>query len=133
MLTRLWTGQWPADRAPLAHRITIDGRSPTDGPRFAPGATATVRVDVDDPEGDPFGVRWTLRTEVVERSRGGLPEAPGRIVPMEVLSRASEPGTVAATVALPDAPGEYRLFADIDDGHDGAATANVPMLVEPGE
>ena len=49
VLTKRWTGEWPTNRAPLAHAITLDGRAPVDGPRFAPGATEACSAAVRPP------------------------------------------------------------------------------------
>lgn len=131
-LHRIWRGRYPANRAPLARAITLDGRPPTASVRLLPDSEALARLDVDDPDGDALEMRWELRREVGARSHGGLFEAVPPVVPLRAVhgSDEGEHGTELHFVA-PEQPGEYRLFAYALDGHDGAATANFPFLVEP--
>lgn len=130
-LQHLWTGRWPANRAPGARAITLGGRSAFDGVRLAPGAPVTARVELVDPEGDPLEIDWTLRTEVIERSVGGHAEATPPALALERLDKVDRPDGARLDFRAPSEPGEYRLYAVARDGHGGAATANLPFLVEP--
>ena len=129
-LGRLWTGAWPANRAPAARAIAIDGKSAFDAVRLAPGARASARVELVDPEGDPLEIEWTLRTEVALRSVGGHPEETPPAVALERLDERVAPGEARLDFRAPRRPGEYRLYAVARDGRGGAATANLPFLVE---
>ena len=129
-LERLWTGRWPANRAPAARALEVDGRAATESVRLAPGARATARLAVADPEGDPLSVDWSLRGEVGRRSVGGHAEATPPEVALARLGTGVSPGVRTLDFAAPDEPGEYRLYATARDGRGGAATANFPFLVE---
>jgi len=129
-LSRFWRGRYPDGRAPSASAITLDGRPPTDSVRLAPGQRVRARVEVSDPEGDALETRWELRTEVDERSDGGLFEAAPPSVPFETVGTSNDADHVGIELVTPATAGEYRLFAYVSDGRGGVATANLPFLVE---
>jgi hypothetical protein len=120
-MTELWSGEVPANRAPLTEPLIIDGSAELD-----PGTRLRVRVDVSDPDGDPVEVTWALRQESGDYATGGdfrpnLPDIDGAII---------ESGKDGAVVKMPEYPGAYRLFMYAYDGAGNAATANVPLLVK---
>ena len=120
VMTEIWTGQLPEDRAPVAEPLTIEGSG-----QVEPGTDVRVRTSVVDPEGGTVSVRWALRPESGEYSTGGdfrpsLPDIDGAII---------EGSTSSALVRMPDEPGQYRIFLYAYDAAGNAATANVPLLV----
>ena len=129
-LTRIWTGDYPDNRAPSAWRITLDDKQPTDSIRLKPGQHVVARVDVEDPENDPLDVRWQLMREVVTRSQGGHTELEPASVPLEINPIAYGKGYISTDFITLNEPGEYRLFAYVTDNQGGVATANFPFLVE---
>ncbi|MBT8441558.1 MAG: hypothetical protein KJO76_04150, partial [Gammaproteobacteria bacterium] len=119
-MTELWSGEPPADLAPTADPLILDGE-----PLGDPGDKVRVRAIVADPEDGPLRVRWVLRRESGEYATGGdyrrmLPDIEDAIL------EASE-GEV--TVRMPVDPGPYRLFLYAYDQAGNAATANLPLLV----
>ncbi len=121
VMTQLWSGRVPDDRAPSAMPLEVDGAT-----TVQPGAEVRVSANASDPEGKPLDPRWVLRAESGETLTGGdfrpdLPAIDGAIV------AADERG---ARVRMPDEPGPYRLFYYAYDPAGNAATANVPLLVE---
>lgn len=121
-MTRLWSGSYPDNRAPLVQRITLDA----EGLEFAPGRVLHATVHAEDPDADPLDIEWELRLESTDRRSGGDDEAVPDRVPIEV-ERADGRG---AKVTLPDRPGNYRLFVTVRDGHNNAGTANLPIRVK---
>jgi len=120
-MTELWSGQKPANRAPLTEPLIIDGASELD-----PGARLRVSVDVSDPDGDPVEVTWALRQESGDYVTGGdfrpnQPDIDGAII---------ESRNDGSVVKMPEEPGAYRLFMYARDDSGNAATANVPLLVK---
>lgn len=130
-LTKVWTGQWPANRCPHVGAKTIqaipkEGSAPAAPGIFAAGTELLCRFDVTDPESDPLTFTWDLRPDVSDnRSTGGDPEPPSSPIPGAVTD-ADGP---QATIRLPEKPGNYRIFAYAHDTHGSAATANVPLQV----
>ncbi len=121
-MTRAWTGSWPADRAPAIRRLTVEGSGV-----HRPGARIAAKVDAMDPEGGPLKVEWDLRRDVSDNpATGGDREPP--TPPIEGAIAAAQ--GMEATVELPEAPGNYRLFVYVRDGSGKAATANCPLRVE---
>ena len=128
-MTRVWTGDWPANRAPRARSISIDGLGPKDSVVLEPGDVVTAKAEIEEPDGDPLAVRWELLEEVHERSAGGHHEDRPRRLPL-----VSAPNDDAPSGRLrfetPKTAGEYRLFVYARDDFGGVATANFPFRVE---
>ena len=101
VMTELWSGTAPADRAPTVEPLRVDGDSEVE-----PGAEVRVRAVVADPEGKPINVRWALRPESAEYLTGGdfrpmLPDIDGVILAADASG---------ARLRMPEYPGAYRLF-----------------------
>ena len=126
-MQQLWTGQWPANRAPSIEAARIDGRLATDSVVLAPGGTHEATAPARDSEGDALQWRWYALEESTATTIGGDPEA----VPAQVdlHSRIDADGRLHFTA--PGKPGNYRLFVEVRDGHDHAAYANIPFQVQP--
>ena len=122
----LWTGEWPANRAPRIEMPTLGGQTATDGVRLQPGQTAPASIDVADPEADGLRYVWEVRREATILSEGGDDEPEPPVMPGLVTP--SEAGR--ATVTAPSEPGAYRLFVSIYDGEGSAAHANIPFYVD---
>lgn len=120
-MTALWGGEAPANRAPDISGVSIDAETELD-----PGTVIKAQVDVDDADGDDVSVRWVLQPESGDYMTGG--DLRAQPIPIEGAIVESEGNR--ATVALPEEPGGYRLFAYADDGQGNAATANIPLLVK---
>lgn len=121
VMTELWSGKAPANLAPTAEPLLVEGFGKLD-----PGAEVRLRAVVADPEGGPVKVRWVLRPESGDYLTGGdfrptLPDIDGAILEARVDG---------ARVRMPEKPGPYRLFLYAYDEAGNAATANVPLLVK---
>ena len=122
VLHEFWTGAPPADRVPAIASLAVDTQRP------AAGATLTATLDATDPEGEMLETMWELRREATKLGIGGDAEE-GPDLTGGAVVRGDAKG---ATVRVPKEVGAYRLFVIVRDGHGGAATANVPLLVEGG-
>jgi len=120
VMTRQWSGAWPENRCPRIHPIQISSVGP-----FAPGQTVKAAVEATDPEGKPLTYRWTLSADPMDYQTGGDAQAAPRSFP-EAIGK-TQGGEV--TLTLPVEPGAYRLFVEVHDPANGAAAANVPLLV----
>ncbi|MBD9478831.1 glycoside hydrolase family 2 TIM barrel-domain containing protein [Pseudoxanthomonas sp. PXM02] len=122
----VWTGRWPANRAPSIQPLTLEGRSALDSVTVKAGQSAVARVDARDPDGDAVRYRWTVLHESTATSIGGDRED----VPPTLDLAMEDDGKGGLRFTAPDAPGAYRLFVEVRDGHGHAAYANLPFRVD---
>ena len=125
----LWTGQWPAKRAPVIEALTIDGKLAASSVYLKPGSshTATLQVRARDPKGDPLVLRWEIMHEVMRAGYAGIGEK--RSQPISgVIQKADERDFV---FTAPKLEGAYRVFVYVLDSQGNAATANIPFFVRP--
>ena len=125
VMERVWTGEWPDNRAPRLESATLDGRGATDGIRLDPGQTVSASVAVSDPDGDALRYAWEVREEQTDLSEGGDDES----VPEQVSGAVATPGAAQTTITAPTEAGAYRLFINVYDGQGHAAHANIPFYV----
>ena len=120
----IWSGDWPANRAPEVAGMTIDDRPANSDVILTPGQPFIARVDAVDPENDGLRFVWELMMEPTILGTGGsfepLPETLGARI-------AGDLGNLSLTA--PAMSGDYRLYVYVldKDGHVG--TANVPFQV----
>ena len=124
-LQRVWTGRWPANRAPRLHDLLLDGKRAADDVRLAPGGSYVASVRAADPDRDVLTYDWRVMRESDATQSGGDPED----IPEEY--RLPNPKVRSAEISwrAPREPGAYRLYVYVDDAQGGAAHANVPFLV----
>ena len=48
----LWTGRWPANRAPRIQQLTIDGQTAAEKVYLKPASAYTASLHVMDPDGE---------------------------------------------------------------------------------
>jgi hypothetical protein len=125
-LTRYWTGEYPANRAPKVDSLKVDGKNATENIYLKPGSKIPAKLFMSEPDGDPVSVQWVMLMEVKERSQGGAREIEPEGIKFETLSE--KDGEI--TFVVPSQSGEYRLFAYVYDGRNKAGTANVPFFVK---
>jgi hypothetical protein len=123
----LWTGQWPANRAPRIEELAIDGKLAADSIYLKPGDRHTATLKVRDPEGDPLTIRWEIMPEVARGGYAGMGEK--RSKPMPELIQKTDAREIV--FAAPEQQGAYRVFVFALDGQGNAATANIPFFVRP--
>ncbi len=91
---------------------------------LSPGATIRDRLQASDPDQDKIEAQWELSDDVK------LPR-PGRkgIRAGSDRRRGAGASQQSATITAPQKPGPYRVFLFVSDGHNHAATANMPLKV----
>jgi hypothetical protein len=124
VMARAWTGEWPANRAPLLDAAEM----PFAGRELAAGESYQVSARYSDPENDPLTFRWEVREESRDRREGGDAEQQPPSVPGAVV-RSDDHGT--AEIRMPEKPGAYRLFVTVTDAQGSGAVDNWPFLVRP--
>ena len=124
-LQRVWTGRWPANRAPQLHDLLLDGKRAADDVRLAPGGSYVASVRAADPDRDALTYDWRVMRESDATQSGGDPED----IPEEYRLPNSNVRSAEVSWRAPQEPGAYRLYVYVDDDQGGAAHANVPFLV----
>jgi hypothetical protein len=121
----LWTGEWPENRSPQLQHFLVNGETAYDNIYLTPSEIVEAEVYATDPDDDKLTYRWEILPEVPhdKQSDGGDFEPR----PATVFSKESTKNILNITV--PEEPGEYRLFVYVFDGHNNAATANIPFYV----
>lgn len=126
-MSRLWTGQWPDNRAPKIgdRQIYVAEKEPDY--IYPAGRTVHFGVQASDPDGDALTVRWDLRPDGADNPSIGGDREP-RIPPIEGAVVSSE--AKRAVIRMPETPGNYRVFVYVLDPSGKAATANRPIQVK---
>jgi hypothetical protein len=123
----LWTERTPEQPVAKLLSLNIDGQEAPASIYLTEKETYTARVAIDYNEPQSLSYQWELLKEVDRKleSDGGdfepRPDSVWRQLGGSKLDRVE--------FAAPE-PGEYRLFVQVLDTHGGAATANLPVLVE---
>jgi len=123
-VAKAWSGNWPANRAPILKSADV----PCDNRRVKPGQKISIRVTYADPENDPLTYDWEVLAESTDRRVGGDEEKRPDAVPGAVRPSDRE-GEV--DLLVPQTPGPYRLFVTVKDGKGSASVDNWPFFVAP--
>lgn len=124
----LWTGEWPAYRAPSVSGLTVNGLNAADSVRVTTAAVCQATVAIKPSDDQLLTYRWEIMAEVdksVESDGGDFEPTP------DIIWRGPLDSSNAEIEFTAPSPGEYRLFVYADDIYGSAATANMPILVEP--
>ncbi|RYY53198.1 MAG: hypothetical protein EOO09_18835 [Chitinophagaceae bacterium] len=125
VLQYLWSGTWPANRAPHIYSLQVDGKKAIQNVYTKAGSTYDVLAVATDPDNDKLGYRWDVLPEPTKVGDGGDHE--DRPASVSGLITGTSPGK--AKLKAPSKPGAYRLFVYITDGKNNVATANIPFYV----
>lgn len=126
VLHYVWSGRWPANKAPHLYSLQLSGQKAVQNIRVNAGGTYPVLAVVTDPDQDVLTYRWELLPEPTKVGEGGDYEARPR--PIEnAFVNTPNPGQVS--LKAPAKAGAYRLFVYVTDGHNNVATANLPFYV----
>jgi hypothetical protein len=126
VLEYVWSGNWPANRAPHVSGMTIDGKDFRDNIYLVPGKTYEAVLEATDPESQPLNIEWQLVPESSDIKAGGdfekAPEAvDGVVVQQEGLT---------LQFKAPREAGAYRLYAIARDVGGKAGVMNVPVYLK---
>ena len=122
----LWSGRWPANRAPHVYSLQLNGKKAVQNVYIKAGETYPVLAVVTDPDQDGLTYRWELLPEPTQVGEGGDFEARPKPVANAFL-RSINNGQ--ASLKTPEKAGAYRLFVYVMDAHNNVATANLPFYV----
>ncbi len=123
----LWTGEYPDQRAPEMHDITIEGIGGRfDNVRLERDGEYTTLISVEHPDKNSLNVRAEIMPEPQQLSDGGDYEPrPDSIEGLIVSTNTSE-----IVFRAPGQTGEYRILVYVTDENNNAGTANIPFYVE---
>jgi hypothetical protein len=121
----IWSGNWPENKSPQITAYTLNGKTAYDNLTLEAGKENKATIEITDPDGDVLNYRWEILHESTDLGDGGDFESRPKAV--EDLFIDIKDGNL--TFKTPE-PGNYRLFAYASDGHNHAATANIPFRVK---
>lgn len=123
----LWSGTWPANKAPHIYSLQINQKKADQSVYLKPGSENDILATAFDPDRDQLNYRWEILPEPTKVGEGGDYEAkPKALEPSYISAGNDGKGKLKA----PQAEGAYRLFVYITDGHNNVATANLPFYVK---
>ena len=124
----LWTGSWPANRAPAVLELHVEGFEGRKQVYLKPGQACRARVACYDSDYDVLRFVWDIRPEVEipADSYAGSQEKPAKPIP-GLIRKGDRP---QAEFTAPAQEGPYRLFVQVSDDHSHAGYANVPFYVK---
>jgi hypothetical protein len=118
-----WTGNWPANRAPVLENADV----PFALKRVPSRQEVQVKVTYRDPDSDPLTYEWEVVRESTDRKSGGDAEAKPEAM-SSAIREVGEDGRV--TVRTPAESGAYRLFVTVRDNKGSGVIDNWPFYVE---
>ncbi len=126
MMEYLWTGEWPEQRAPRIHDITIVGEGGRfDNVRLLRNGEYVVAVNMEHHDKESLNVRAEIMPEPQVLSDGGDYEPRPASIEGLIVS-ADIDGIV---FRAPAEPGEYRILVYVTDEYNNAGAANVPFFI----
>ena len=123
----LWTGNWPANKAPHLYSLQLNKQKANDNIYVKPGVSIPVSAMVTDPDNDKLIYRWEILPEPEKLSQGGDREDKAAAIKNAFTNNK---GNGTATMRAPLKEGAYRVFVYVADGHNNVATANIPFYVK---
>ena len=118
VMTEFWRGKKPDNLCPRIQSLTVSQKE-----NLKPGQRIVATLRATDPESNSIKVKWVLVEETKVYLTAGRDEA----IPDPFPKALVESSNTEATFQLPEAPGNYRVFAYVYDGKGGAAVANIPI------
>lgn len=122
----VWTGEWPENRSPELKQFLLNGKTAYESVRLSPGEKFQAGASIIDPDNDEISYRWEIMQEVPENMQSDGGDLEHR--PLTVTQKESTSDVIS--LSAPREQGEYRLFVYAFDGHNNAATANIPFMVK---
>ena len=123
----LWTSQAPEQPVARLLALDIEGLQAPASIYLTEQKNYAARVTVDYQKPETLSYHWELLKEVDKKLESDGGDFEPR--PETVWHQRGDSSLDRVEFPAP-APGEYRLFVLVVDSHGGAATANLPVLVE---
>ena len=120
----IWNGEWPENKTPRIADFVLDDKRALDNVTLIAGESYSAAVSIEDDEKDPINYTWEILPESTDLKEGGDHETR----PSAVTGLFTQQDGNVLTFNAPE-KGAYRLFVYANDGHEHAATANIPFYV----
>ncbi len=125
-LIKLWTGDFPKNRAPRVDNLFLDGKQATDNIYLKPGTDYKAHIVASEPNNDTLIYKWEVAKEVDIRSQGGEKEQKPERLKVEIIKESKGEFIFKS----PEEQGEYRILCYVYDGNNKAGNANIPFYVK---
>jgi hypothetical protein len=127
VMSYLWSGSWPQNRAPAVLSLDIAGFSDRKQVYLKPAQTCEAKVTCYDCDYDPLTFKWDIRREVEipKDSYAGGGEKHATPIPNLI----EEGQGMQVRFTTPQAEDAYRLFVQVLDGHGHVGYANAAFYV----
>jgi|GEM_PF-393165 len=122
-ITKVWTGEWPSNRAPILKEIVM----PVFNRKIKAGERFDLKARYEDSDGDTITYTWEIFKESTDRKVGGDAEAVPEMI-TGVIRAIDQNGS--AQLIAPRAKGAYRVFVTVKDGKGSGCMDNWPFYVE---
>lgn len=122
----LWTGKWPANKAPSLKYMLLNGKGAGDNILLNPDSLQTAEVLLQDTATGPLHITWEILAEDwytnnKDASNGQPPVAYNNLL------LPAQGNKIAFRSPVKEGP--YRIFATVSDNKGHFATANTPFYV----
>ena len=121
----LWNNTWPENRTPQIESFVINNKTAYENVSLEANQEYLASLKINDFENERLNYRWEILSESTDLKDGGDFEKRPETVQFKILSDTNGELKFIA----PSVKGNYRLFGYADDGHQHAATANIPFKV----
>lgn len=127
VMAKVWSGNWPENRAPEVKSLSVVGKMSQNNIKVKTSSVLKAKVDVSDPDNDELTFDWFVLRESDANTSGGdaenLPDEMNHLI-------ASQDQEGNLEFETPNEKGAYRLFVNVFDGKGSAGSANIPFFVE---
>lgn len=128
LMSRLWDGRQPANRAPLLNDLDVEELRNSASRELIAGRTYTASVKAFDPEQNPLRFHWEILPDgpffTYVPGRGKTEIRPKQLEKLFIKEQGER-----IVFRAPVNFGPFRLFVHVYDGHGNACSANLPFFV----
>ena len=120
----IWNEKWPENRTPQIKSFTLNNKTAYESIILEAQQEQFAVIKIEDFENNKINYSWEILPESTDLKDGGDEENRPKSIDIKITK--NQNGELK--FQSPE-KGIYRLFVYADDGHDHAATANIPFRV----
>ena len=121
----IWNNKWPENRTPQIESFTLNNKTAYESIILKVQQEQVAVIKIEDFENNKINYNWEVLLESTDLKDGGDKEERPKSIDIKITS--NQNGELKFKSPK---KGMYRLFVYADDGHEHAATANIPFKVE---